>query len=148
MTFQKKDYIKNVWFGEVPTDERKGNKMIEKKILDKIYKKPLSILHRLHTLDVVRMLDNLHARILKIGPKGNLQYCVDGYSKMAAVMIENALGDIGEEKVLKVIESYLRRAGYYPEFMQLSKDEQVLFAALEIVRHDAVIVNCAKELCI
>ena len=120
--------------------------MIEKKILAKIYKRPLAILPRLHALDVVRMLDNLHARILKIGPKGNLRYCVDGYSKMAAVMIENVLGDIGEEKVLKVIESYMRRAGYYPEFMKLSKEDQVLFAALEIVRHDAVIVSCAKEL--
>ena len=120
--------------------------MAKIKNIGKIYKRPLAILPRLHTLDVVRMLDNLHARILEIAPKGKLKYCVDGYSRMAAVMIENALGDIGEEKVLKVIESYLRRAGYYPEFMQLSKDEQVLFAALEIVRHDAVIVSCAKEL--
>ena len=120
--------------------------MIEKKILSKIYKRQLAILPRLHTLDVVRMLDNLHARILQIGPEGNLKYCVDGYSKMAAGMLKNALGDIGAEKVLEVIESYMRRAGYYPEFMQLSKEEQVLFAALEIVRHDAVIVSCAKEL--
>ena len=122
--------------------------MIEKKILAKIYKRQLAILPRLHTLDVVKMLDNLRARILKIAPKGKLQYCIDGYSRMAAVMIKKALGDIGEGKVMTVIESYQRRAGYYPEFMQLSKEDQVLFAALEIVRHDAVIVSCAKELSI
>ena len=120
--------------------------MVDLKNIGKIYKRQLAILPRLHTLEVVRMLDNLNARILKIGPKGNLRYCVDGYSKMAAVMIENALSDIGAEKVLNVIASYLRRSGYYPEFKKLSKRDQVLFAAIEIVRHDAVIVSCAKEL--
>lgn len=117
-----------------------------KKNTQKKYKEQLAILPMLHMLDVSSMLDGLRARILEAAPHGKLQYCIDGYSKKAAVMIENAIGDVSAEKVIQVIEAYLRRAGYYPEFAQLSKEDQVLFAALEIVRHDAVIVSCAKEL--
>ena len=117
-----------------------------KKNTQKKYKEQLAILPRLHTLDVVSMLGGLRARILEAAPQGNLQYCIDGYSTKAAAMIENAIGDVSAEKVIKVIEAYMRRAEYYPEFAQLSKEDQVLFAALEIVRHDAVIVSCANAL--